>query len=121
MLYSVLYVGHSTPEMVELSLCSVDDRGQERTLYKTNFTYFFDQKAFMADLMLQSVSDDGRGLELQYGLFPPLSSPDAVRDYDVYLTEALCEAKIPEGWSLVGAMAREEEVRTRTVEGKPAR
>lgn len=100
------YTGHSTAETVELNLCCVDDRGLEKTLYKTHFTYFFDQKAFMADLMLQSASDGGSSLQVHYGLFSPLSSADAVRDYDMYLTEALSEAKIPEGWSMVGSKGR---------------
>lgn len=97
-------------------MCSVDERGLERTLHKINFTYFFDQKA-LADMMLQSAVDGGSSLQLQYGLLPPLSSADAVRDYDLYLVEALSEVQIPEGWSMVGTAGKEGQ-RISTVEGE---
>ena len=83
-------------------------------MYKTNFTYFFDQKAFMADMMFQSVHDGGSSL---YGLFPPLSSPDAVREYDLYLMEALREVEVPEGWSMIGTAGKDGQLIS-TVEGE---
>ena len=82
--------------MVELKVCTVDEGGLERTVFKTEFTYFFDQKAFMADMMFQCTLDG------MYGLFPPLSSADDVRDFDLYLVDALSEVEVPEGWSMVG-------------------
>lgn len=113
----MISLGHSTAETVELSVCSVDERGLERTLYKTNFTYFFDQKAFMADMMLQSGVVGESSLQLQYGLFPPLSSADALHDYDLYLMEALSEVTIPEGWSMVGTAGKDGR-RISSVEGE---
>lgn len=83
----------------------MDESGQEKKLYQTHFTYFFNQKAFMADVMLQSAFDGGRSLQLQYSLFQ-LSSADAVREYDILLMEALSETKLPEGWSMVGTSGR---------------
>ena len=109
---------HGTAEVVELRLClcSVDEKGVEKTLYRTNFTYFFDQKAFMAEAMLQSVSNN-KTSQLLYGLLPPLSSAEAVRDYDMYLTEAVSEVAIPEGWNMVGSKGKGGNAIT-TVEGE---
>lgn len=109
---------HSGPETVQLSLCSANESGQEKTFYTTHFTYYFDQKAVMADLLLQSVYDGGTSLHVHYGLFPPLPSADAVREYDVALTEALQDAKFPDGWNLLGSMGKGEEQRIETVEGE---
>lgn len=100
---------------MKLILCSVDESGLERTLYKTNFTYFFDQKAFMADMMYQSACDGGSSS--LYGLLPPLSSPDAVREYDLYLMEALNDVEVPKGWSMVGTAGKDRQLIS-TVEGE---
>lgn len=107
---------HPTAETVELLLCSVDGSGQEKVLCKSHFTYFLDQKP-MTELLLRSVFDGENPLDLQSGLVPPLSSADALREYDRSLSEALAEAEIPEGWSLVGSTGREGR-RISTVEGE---
>ena len=104
----ILPTAHPSAETLELRLCSVDGEGSQKTLYKTHFTYFLDQKAAMAEMLLSSVYDGGRALQLQYSLFPPSSSTtDVVRDHDLTLTEALDHAKIPEGWSMLGPSGRE--------------
>lgn len=112
---------HPTAETVELLLCSVDGSGQEKVLCKSHFTYFLDQKPMtellMTELLLRSVFDGENSLDLQSGLVPPLSSADALREYDRSLSEALAEAEIPEGWSLVGSTGREGR-RISTVEGE---
>lgn len=95
-------------------MCSVDERGLEKIVYKTNFTYFFDQKALIVDMMFQSAIDGGTSL---YGLFSPLSSADAVRDYDLYLMAALSEVEVPEGWSMVGTVGKDGQLIS-TVEGE---
>lgn len=108
---------HSSAEAVELKLCCMDESGHERCLYKTGFTYFFDQKAFVVDMMVQSAFDGGSSLQLQYGLFPPLSSSEAVREYDLFLTDALRGTQLPQGWSVVGVSGRGGR-RVSTVDGK---
>jgi hypothetical protein len=109
---TILLLGHSIAEKVELKVCFVDEEGLERTVYKTNFTYFFDERALMADMMFQSTLDGGNSL---CGLFPPLSSSDAVREYDLYLVDVLSGAQVPKGWNMVGSKDGKP---MSTVEGK---
>ena len=96
----------------------MDKAGLERTVYKTHFTYF-DQKGFMADIMVQSAYDGVSEL-LSSHLWNSLQmqfSAGAVREYDLFLTEALRDAQLPEGWSLVGLVGRGGK-RLSTVDGE---
>ncbi len=72
----------------------------------------------MADLLVQSVYDGGNSLNVHYGLFPPVPSPEAMREYDVSLTDALRDAQMPEGWSILGSSGKGEGQRMDTVEGE---
>lgn len=95
---------HSTPETVDLKLCSVDENGQVKNLlYQTHFTYFLDQKSQMTDLMIQSAYDGLHSLQLQCMLSPPPSSPEALREYDTFLRDCLSASQLPEGWNMVGS------------------
>ena len=85
--------------MVDLSVCVLDDNGEQRTLYKTQFAYVTDQKQYMAQLLLGSVSEGGSD---GYPIFPPLPSTEALREYDQSLTDALMDSELPPGWTLVG-------------------
>ena len=86
--------------MVDLSVCYHDDSGEQRTLYKTKFAYTVDEKQFMAELLVQSVSESG--VPLQYSLLLPLLTAEALREFDYSLTEALRSTELPVGWTLVG-------------------
>ena len=96
---------HPLPEVVDLSVCVLDDNGEQRTLYKTQFAFVTDQKQYMAQLLLGSVSDTaggGEGDGGHYPIFPPLPSAEALREYDQSLTDALMDSDLPPGWTLVG-------------------
>ena len=73
----------------------MDEKGQEKCLYKTNFTYFMDEKTVLADVMLRGAYDE---LCKQ---FPVFSSADDVREFDMLLTEAMRDSTVPENWSMV--------------------
>lgn len=84
---------------MDLSVCVLNENGEQQTLYKTQFAYVTDQKQYMAQLLLGSVSEgEGDG----YPIFPPLPSAEALREYDQSLTEALMDSELPTGWTLVG-------------------
>ena len=85
-------------------MCILDENGEQKTLYKTQFAYVTDQKQYMAQLLLGSVSDTGGGGEGggDYPIFPPLPSAEALREYDQSLTDALMDSDLPPGWTLVG-------------------
>lgn len=55
----------------------------------------------MAELLFQNLSEI-RSPNVENSVLPPLTSAEALRDYDLSLTKALNEIKIPEGWSMVG-------------------
>ena len=87
-------------------VCYIDEDGTQRTLFKTQFTYTVDEKQYMAELLIQSGGE--RGTPLQYSLFPPLPTAEALREFDRSLTEALEATELPEGWSLVGLRGEPE-------------
>ena len=60
----------------------------------------------MANILVQSVSD--RGIPLQYLLFPPLPTVDALREFGCLLTEVFQSTTLPEGWTLTGYDTQEE-------------
>ena len=109
-----LPTAHPLAEVVDLSVCVLDENGEQKTLYKTQFAYVTDQKQYMAQLLLGSVSDtaagegggggggDGEGGGGKYPIFPPLPSAEALREYDQSLTDALMDSDLPPGWTLVG-------------------
>lgn len=94
------HTAHSSAEVVDLSVCVLDDNGEQRTLYMTQFAYVTDQKQYMAQLLLGSVSEAGS--DFSYPIFPPLPSTEALREYDQSLTDALMDSDLPSGWTLVG-------------------
>lgn len=91
----------------------MDMNGQEKPVYKTKFIYFFDEKRFVNEVLLQS----GGSSLLSYDPFPLLSSPEALREYDLSLVEAMKGITIPEGWSIVGSSGRQGR-RISTVDGQ---
>ena len=95
---------HRVAETIDLFVCYRAESGEQRTLYQTKFAYTVDEKQFMAELLVQSVSESG--VPLQYSLLPPLPTADALREFDCSLTEALQEAELPTGWTLVGYGAK---------------
>ncbi len=84
---------HSLPETVELSLMAGDS-----TLYHTHFSYVLDRAQFV-DELLKSVQECR---PLQTSALPPLSSPDALREFDQTLVSRMRSVTLPEEWSLVG-------------------
>ena len=102
-LFALHSPAHSLAEVVDLSVCVLDENGEQKTLYKTQFAYVTDQKQYMAQLLLGSVSNtaggEGGG---DYPIFPPLPSAEALREYDQSLTDALMDSDLPPGWTLVG-------------------
>ena len=102
-LFALHSPAHSLAEVVDLSVCVLDENGEQKTLYKTQFAYVTDQKQYMAQLLLGSVSStaggEGGG---DYPIFPPLPSAEALREYDQSLTDALMDSDLPPGWTLVG-------------------
>jgi len=103
---SVVATAHQPAEEVEISVCHLDENGEQRTLFQTQFTYTVDSTQHMAELLIQSVSE--RGIPLQYFLFPSLPTEDAWREFDHSLTEEFKSTRLPEGWTLVGFMTQEE-------------
>lgn len=105
---SPLSPAHPLAEVVDLSVCVLDDNGEQKTLYKTQFAFVTDQKQYMAQLLLGSVSNKaggeggGEGGGGEYPIFPPLPSAEALREYDQSLTDALMDSDLPPGWTLVG-------------------
>ena len=101
---------HPLAEVVDLSVCILDDNGEQKTLYKTQFAFVTDQKQYMAQLLLGSVSNkvggegegEGGGGGSEYPIFPPLPSAEALREYDQSLADALMDSDLPPGWTLVG-------------------
>lgn len=91
-------------------MCILDDNGEQKTLYKTQFAFVTDQKQYMAQLLLGSVSNkvegegerEGGGGGGEYPIFPPLPSAEALREYDQSLTDALMDSELPPDWTLVG-------------------
>ena len=76
------------------------------TLFQTQFTYTVDSPQHMAELLVQSASE--RGIPLQYLLFPPLPTPNALREFDHSLTEVFKSTRLPKGWTLVDSFTQEE-------------
>lgn len=97
---------HEPAEAVELSVCHLDENGEQKTLFQTQFSYTIDLTRHMADILVQSVSD--RGLPLQYLLFPPLATVFAQREFDCSLTEVFQSTVLPEGWTLTGFDTQED-------------
>jgi hypothetical protein len=93
-------------------VCVLDDNGEQKTLYRTQFAFVTDQKQYMAQLLLGSVANKAGGGEGEgegggegggeYPIFPPLPSAEALREYDQSLTDALMDSDLPPGWTLVG-------------------
>ena len=96
-----LGIGHDLIEDVQLKVC-LNHNGHQSTLFQSLFTYTVDEKGYLAELLVQSVADSGIPI---YCVFPPLPTVDALREFDQSLTEALKNATLPEGWSLVGTGA----------------
>ena len=92
---------HSSAEVVDLSVCILDENGEQKTLYRTQFAYVTDQKQYMAQLLLGSVSEAG-DKDGGFPLFPPLPSTEALREFDQSLADALMDSDLPPGWTLVG-------------------
>ena len=97
---------HEPAEAVELSVCHLDENGEQKTLFQTQFSYTIDLARHMADILVQSVSD--RGIPLQYLLFPPLPTVYAQRKFDCSLTEVFQSTALPEGWTLTGFDTQED-------------
>lgn len=83
---------HSLPETVELSLMAGDS-----ALYHTSFSYVLDRAQFV-DELLNSVQECR---PLQTSAVPPLSSPDALREFDQTLVSRMRSIDLPPEWTLV--------------------
>ena len=67
-------------------------------LYHTPFSYVMDRSQFIEEL-LRSVRECR---PLQTNSIPPLSSQDALREFDQALVSSMRTVSLPPEWSLVG-------------------
>ena len=100
-----MYSAHEHAEVVSLKIFRIADPEKEddRIILIDDTFVFTDPTGYMAELLIQSVTDT-QAVPLLYSVLPPLATygPDELRLFDSSLTAAVKKEKLPKHWNVLG-------------------